>query len=189
MQAVTSIDDIRKRCAPIINDTELAVVSWASLFGSFAKGKQTEDSDVDILVGYSKDATSDDIYYTEDVTPQRRDVLGRDVDCSYLQHGWPLEFGKCLAILDGKLVYGSEQWLADLRLRAKQLLLTTHAKMKGVLSQEKFIMTQMRLMVKDASTRSATHSVLVTNRKATRISQAQSSFHQKWSTASRISST
>lgn len=114
VRPVVSIDDIRKRCGPIFNDPDLTVVSWVCLFGSFARGQQTEHSDVDILVGYSKEATNDDIYYTGDIRPQLCYALGRKVDCLYLRHGQLLGFIRCLAVLEGKSLYGSEERLAAL---------------------------------------------------------------------------
>ncbi len=75
---VSDISSIKNTLAPVFLDKG---VRRAVLFGSFAKGENTEESDVDLLVdcdlqGFSFFAFVDEL----------EDALGRDVDCFDISH-------------------------------------------------------------------------------------------------------
>jgi predicted nucleotidyltransferase len=78
------IDLISSLCHPIFEEARSLrpTIAWAGVFGSVSRGTQRPDSDVDILVGYSKDAD-----FLHDVcgsinwlTDSLSDVLAREVD-------------------------------------------------------------------------------------------------------------
>ncbi|KAM0665072.1 hypothetical protein ACQRIU_006225 [Beauveria bassiana] len=130
--------DISARLDPVLSSPaehrRAAVVAWAGVFGSFARGKQTDASDVDLLVGFVPSATDDDVYYARgDVLAQLDETMGRKVDCFFLRHGQPLPFVLCRALLHTKTVYGSEAWLADNGARARVLFAATMDKVQALL--------------------------------------------------------
>lgn len=136
--AVATIGDISARLDPVLSSPaehrRAAVVAWAGVFGSFARDKQTDASDVDLLVGLVPNAIDDDVYYAwGDVLAQLDETMGRKVDCFFLRHGQPLPFVLCRALLHVKTVYGSEAWLADNGARAKVLFAATMDKVQTIL--------------------------------------------------------
>ncbi len=66
--------DIKKKVEPILRE---ARVRRAALFGSYARGEQTERSDVDILVEYPDSYTLFDVVALRNALEQ---VLGKPVD-------------------------------------------------------------------------------------------------------------
>lgn len=151
MLPVASIDAIQSRCRHILDQPEFAAVAWAGVFGSFSANTQTASSDVDLLVGYRKDATGDDIYYTCDIGQQLGETLGRDVDCLYLKHEQTVGFIKCLAILHAKTVYSDEEWITEHRNKARRLLVACDKKMRTLLHQETLLQSQMECLNQNAS--------------------------------------
>ena len=69
-----SIDCIKIKVAPILKN---AGVLNASIFGSFARGEQTETSDVDLLVEFPQGKTLFDLV---DLKMRLEEVLGTRVD-------------------------------------------------------------------------------------------------------------
>jgi predicted nucleotidyltransferase len=69
-----TIDEIKEKAVPILKE---AGVLRSSIFGSYVRGEQKEDSDIDILVELPVDKSLLDL-----VRLQRklRTVLGKDVD-------------------------------------------------------------------------------------------------------------
>ncbi|PMB64416.1 hypothetical protein BM221_009804 [Beauveria bassiana] len=135
---VATIGDISARLDPVLSSlaehSRAAVVAWAGVFGSFARDKQTDASDVDLLVGLAPNATDDDVYYARgDVLAQLDETMGRKVDCFFLRHGQPLPFVLCRALLHAKTVHGSEAWLAENGARAKVLFAATMDKVQTLL--------------------------------------------------------
>ncbi|EJP62255.1 uncharacterized protein BBA_08797 [Beauveria bassiana ARSEF 2860] len=121
--AVATIGDISARLDPVLSslaEHSRAAVAWAGVFGSFARGKQTDASDVDLLA-------------RGDVLAQLDETMGRKVDCFFLRHGQPLPFVLCRALLHARTVYGSEAWLADNGARAKVLFAATIHKVQTLL--------------------------------------------------------
>lgn len=132
-----TIGDIAARIEPILSSLDeprRSAVAWAGVFGSFARGSQTDASDVDLLVGFVPHATDDDVYYTRgDVLAQLDGAMGRKADCFFLRHGQPLPFVLCRALLHARTVHGSEAWLADNGARAKVLFANTVDKLQTLL--------------------------------------------------------
>ncbi|KGQ09125.1 hypothetical protein BBAD15_g5541 [Beauveria bassiana D1-5] len=130
---VMSISDIARRCSTIMSKPELSPVAWVGVFGSFARDQQRAESDVDLLVGYRKEATSDEIYFIGDISEQIRDALGREVDVLYMWDGQKLDLIRCQALLIGKTIYGSETWMLDNQFRAAALIQDTHRRLRTAL--------------------------------------------------------
>lgn len=73
MQKLT-IDEITKRIVPLLKE---AGVVRASVFGSYVRGEQTTDSDIDILVEFPKGKSLLDLVELE---MKLEEALGRKVD-------------------------------------------------------------------------------------------------------------
>ncbi len=77
-------------------------VTKAWLFGSFARGEQTEDSDVDILVEYDKDAWVS-LMTLSGMVIDLENILQRPVDI--VENGYLLPFAQESAMKDRILIY------------------------------------------------------------------------------------
>lgn len=69
-----NIEDIKNKVVPILKE---AGVTSSSIFGSYAYGKNKEDSDIDILVELPEDKTLFDFIHLQF---KLEDVLGKKVD-------------------------------------------------------------------------------------------------------------
>ncbi len=69
-----TIDQIREHAVPILKE---AGVLRSSIFGSYVRGEQTEDSDIDILIEFPKGKSLLDLVNLE---MQLEMVLGKKVD-------------------------------------------------------------------------------------------------------------
>ncbi|CAG9986826.1 unnamed protein product [Clonostachys byssicola] len=126
---VSSIGEIRQRCGLMFSRDDLQhIIAWVGLFGSFSRHTQTPLSDVDLLVGFKKDALEDDIYFMGDLTRELKGVLERDVDVLYMRYQQPPNFINCQALVTGTTVYGSNEWLQDNQPRAERLLSDTRTR-------------------------------------------------------------
>ncbi|TQV94752.1 ankyrin repeats (3 copies) domain-containing protein [Cordyceps javanica] len=138
LSPVATIGDISVRLAPVLSslaEPRRSAIAWAGVFGSFARGDQTDASDVDLLVGLVPRATEDDVYYAQgDVLAQLDEAMGRRVDCFFLRHGQPLPFVLCRALLHAETVHGGEAWLAENGARAEALFVATVAKVRTLLA-------------------------------------------------------
>ncbi|XWW97783.1 hypothetical protein V2A60_005770 [Cordyceps javanica] len=138
LSPVATIGDISVRLAPVLSsvaEPRRSAIAWAGVFGSFARGDQTDASDVDLLVGLVPRAAEDDVYYARgDVLAQLDEAMGRTVDCFFLRHGQPLPFVLCRALLHAKTVHGSDAWLAENGARAEALFVATVAKVRTLLA-------------------------------------------------------
>ena len=147
LAAVATIGDISARLAPVLSslaEPRRSAVAWAGVFGSFARGNQTDASDVDLLVGFVPHATDDDVYYARgDVLAQLDEAMGRKVDCFFLRHGQSLPFVLCRALLHAKTVHGSEAWLADNGARAKVLFAATIDKVQTLLAMMQTLLAML----------------------------------------------
>ncbi|TWU70357.1 hypothetical protein ED733_000070, partial [Metarhizium rileyi] len=158
---VATIGDISARLAPVLSSLDeprRSAVAWAGVFGSFARGNQTDASDVDLLVGFVPHATEDDVYYARgDVLAQLDEAMGRKVDCFFLRHGQPLPFVLCCALLHTRTVYGSEAWLVDNGTRAKLLFANTLDKVQTLLAMMQTLLAMVqRLLGGKADEKNAT---------------------------------
>ena len=74
MSTVYPLDEIRSRLKPVF---DAAPVYRAVLFGSYAKGKATESSDIDIVIDSCGELLNIDFYSVlEDIT----ETLGKKID-------------------------------------------------------------------------------------------------------------
>lgn len=73
MQALT-IDQIKEKAIPILKE---AGVKRSSLFGSYGRNEQNEESDIDLLVDFPKDKSLFDFI---DIKLKLEDALGKKVD-------------------------------------------------------------------------------------------------------------
>jgi len=80
--------------------TQPVVKAW--LFGSYARGEQTPDSDVDILVEYDKDAKIS-LMTISHMMGELEKSIGRRVDL--IEDGCLLPFAVASANRDKKLIY------------------------------------------------------------------------------------
>jgi len=69
-----TIDEIKEKAIPILKE---AGIKRSSLFGSYIRGEQTEDSDIDILVDFPKGKSLFDFV---EVKVKLEDVFGKKVD-------------------------------------------------------------------------------------------------------------
>lgn len=70
----TSLDEIKKKAIPILKE---AGVTRSSIFGSFVRGEEREDSDIDFLVELPSDKSLFDFV---DLKQKLEDVLHKKVD-------------------------------------------------------------------------------------------------------------
>lgn len=143
---VATISDISARFAPVLSSlaepSRRSAVAWAGVFGSFARGSQTDASDVDLFVGLVPHATNDDVYYARgDVLAQLEEAMGRKVDCFFLRHGQPLPLVLCRALLHAKTTHGSEAWLTDNSTRANVLFAATIVKVQTLVAMMQALLT------------------------------------------------
>ena len=73
MQKLT-IDQIKEKVVPILKE---AGITKSSLFGSYVRGEQRDDSDVDLLVEYPEHTSLFDVVALKN---NLEDTLGRSVD-------------------------------------------------------------------------------------------------------------
>ena len=73
MQQLT-INEIKEKAIPILKN---AGVKRSSLFGSYVRGEQRDDSDIDLLVDFPKEKSLFDLV---EVKVQLEDIFGKKVD-------------------------------------------------------------------------------------------------------------
>jgi len=71
-----NLEDIKKKVLPVVRKYE---VQKAALFGSFVRGEQREDSDIDILVEF-KDRESKTLLDLVGLELELQEILNRKVD-------------------------------------------------------------------------------------------------------------
>ena len=69
-----SIDEIKNKVLPVLKE---AGVTRSSIFGSYVRGEQRENSDIDLLVEYPKGLSLFDV---AEIKYKLEDVLGKKVD-------------------------------------------------------------------------------------------------------------
>ncbi|KAI9779912.1 MAG: hypothetical protein M1816_003302 [Peltula sp. TS41687] len=127
---VSSVDKIRERCGPIFSSAGFQHITWAGVFGSFSRGKQSAASDVDLIVGFREGTTGDDVYYMPDLEGSLQAALRRDVDVLYMRAVQPLGFMRSQALLTAKTVCEVGTWLPGNRSRAEKLLMVAYDRYK-----------------------------------------------------------
>lgn len=148
---VSSIDEIKERCGPIFRSAGFRHITWAGVFGSFSRGKQSPASDVDLLVGFRDGTTGDDVYYMPDLEGPLRAAMQRDVDVLYLRAMQPLDFIRSQALLTAKTVYEVGTWLPGNRSRAEKLLVDAYDRFKVSLGLMGEISKRLATMTEEVS--------------------------------------
>ena len=69
-----TIDEIKEKAVPILKE---AGISKSALFGSYVRGEEKENSDIDILVAFPKDTTLIDVVHLK---RRLEDHLDKKVD-------------------------------------------------------------------------------------------------------------
>lgn len=98
-----TIEEIKSRAAPIL---EKCGVEFAGIFGSFARGENKPDSDLDILVRFSKPKSLFDLVGLEMELSKR---LDRKVDLITEKYLHP--YLRPQVLKDLKVLYGQRQYL------------------------------------------------------------------------------
>jgi len=144
VSAVSNIEDIKRLCAPIFTGPECQNIQWVGIFGSFARGEQNMDSDVDILVGYKDGTTWDELYQTGyHITKSLPEVLKRKVDLLHMRSLEIRGFVMLQALVTAKTVYEAGPWILENQMPAKAVLIDGHNKFKEALRLESGILKQM----------------------------------------------
>jgi predicted nucleotidyltransferase len=121
-------------CRPVFAEARSRhpTISWAGVFGSVSRGTQRPDSDVDILVGYSKhadlgrDVCGSFTWLMDNLT----EVLGRKADVVlYLQNS-EMTYIHMEALLSAKTIWGDVSWLMTSRKPAEHMLRQGYARTK-----------------------------------------------------------
>jgi predicted nucleotidyltransferase len=129
------IDLISSLCHPIFEEAHSLrpTIAWAGVFGSVSRGTQRPDSDVDILVGYSKDAD-----FWHDVcgsinwlTDNLSGVLGREVDVVPYVENCEMGYVHMEALLTTKSIWGDASWLVVSRDSAEKTLREGYTRTKN----------------------------------------------------------
>jgi len=115
---IAYLNQVESTCRPVFEEAKSRLPSflYAGVFGSVSRGSQRLDSDVDILVGYSKNANFfRDFWGIVDLFKQRLpQALGREVDvipCKWGTYIWK----DCS-------IWGEESWAEDNRKAAECVL-------------------------------------------------------------------
>ena len=69
-----TIIEIKQKAAPILKESGII---RSSIFGSYVRGEQTEDSDIDLLVEYPKGLS---LFDMAEIKYKLEDALGKNVD-------------------------------------------------------------------------------------------------------------
>jgi len=128
------IDRVKQLCGPIFEAIHSRHPSfvWAGVFGSVSRGTQKPDSDVDIVVGYTRDAKFfRDVCDDMTVLERLPETLGVEVDVvAFIEHAQTFRYIDMEALLTAKTIWGDESWLEATRATAMYLLKDGYARMK-----------------------------------------------------------
>lgn len=102
-------------------DKQPVVRAW--LFGSYSRGEETKDSDVDILVEYDSNSRIS-LMTISRIMVALSDAIGKKVDL--VEEGHLLPFAQESVEGDKILIYerGGQRWMADESIQRKNQLLT-----------------------------------------------------------------
>lgn len=94
-----NIQEVRKKALPVLERSDVA---YAGVFGSVARGEETADSDIDILVKFKKRPTFSAYLQLDDTL---REALGLDIDL--LTEGGVNKYLRPQIEQDFTLIYGT----------------------------------------------------------------------------------
>ena len=123
---VSDLASIRLSATAIFSRTDVDPVRWAGVFGSFAAKKQTNESDIDIVVVHDFDYVNNALpLYTnllEDILPE---IWGRKVDVVHLTLGRDFRgYVSIESLLSSIPIYGSnnDHEILQLQRQAEDIL-------------------------------------------------------------------
>ncbi|KAK2762700.1 hypothetical protein FQN54_000874 [Arachnomyces sp. PD_36] len=140
VQQLENIESLRTASAAAFAKHDFRDIRWVGVFGSFARGTQTAESDVDIVV-YRKplrEPSPPDRLHLEDVLPR---VWNRSVDIVYIEDSEFRGYVTIESLLCSQTIYGSarDEEVRQLRRKAAATLES---------GQENF--SKIQEMIKDA---------------------------------------
>jgi len=119
---------LQSLCRPVFDSVcPRYLIAWAGVFGSVGRGTQRSDSDVDIILGYSRE-TENSLFYVCDsmellLYQRLPETLGRSVDLlPFVEgYGW-LQYPHLEALLAAKTIWGDPSWPKAAQATAERLL-------------------------------------------------------------------
>ena len=93
----------KKLIDPIREYLKTQPVSKAWMFGSFSRGEERHDSDVDILIAYDRSTTPVGLFTIVRIQQQLQEIVGRQVDL--VEEGTLMPFALESANKDKILIY------------------------------------------------------------------------------------
>jgi predicted nucleotidyltransferase/uncharacterized protein with HEPN domain len=126
-----NVDFLRSLCHPTLDaaKSEFPPIVWAGVFGSVGRGTQRPNSDVDIMVGFSRDADfmRDVCGSIESLKEGLAAGLGREVDVVHFIDGSAMGHVHLEALLAGKTIWGDPSWLTTNATAAERQLRDEYA--------------------------------------------------------------
>ncbi|KAI1915825.1 hypothetical protein LOZ61_001497 [Ophidiomyces ophidiicola] len=146
---VSTVNEIRERCAPVFTQPGLQHIGWVGVFGSFSRGEQTPQSDVDFLVGYKEDTTADNLWHMQLLKQPLQHAAQREVDILYMHDKQSPSYIKAQAMLTAETIYNADgSWLHKNRSRAEEALVTSRQRLALALQQGENALQQLDTMSK-----------------------------------------
>jgi len=130
------------------------MISWAGVFGSVSRDMQRPDSDVDILVGYSKDADfwRDVCGSINGLIDNLSEVLGRKTDVVPYMQNREMAYVHMEALLTAKTIWGDASWFMTSRDSAESILRLGYVRTKKAREMLSYVQeTVLSFKVRDLS--------------------------------------
>jgi predicted nucleotidyltransferase len=132
-----TLSSLRAAAAPVFSKPDFSDVRWAGVFGSFARGTQTDSSDIGVFVfrdPAKRVSHSLNPLFLEEELPK---VWRRDVDVVYTTGEEFRGYISVEAPLCSRTLFGPDEDDEVIRLRnqAKDILETGHAKFSTILGE------------------------------------------------------
>ena len=151
---VSNVDDLRVASSPVFSKPDFNDIRWAGVFGSFARGEQTESSDVDVLLLFKKpreDNASRPLrpLYLEDELPR---VWARRVDIAYVDDDEFRGYFSIESLLCSRTIFGSarDEELLRLRSAAEQILdsgIAKFTRIRSAIQQTRSVVSKISVQV------------------------------------------
>ncbi|KAH7311622.1 hypothetical protein B0I35DRAFT_481573 [Stachybotrys elegans] len=136
---VSTVNEIKERTQHVFRLSEFQHIAWVGVFGSFSRGKQNPESDVDLLVGLKEGTSSNDFWYIPASLQEKlQESLRREVDLLYLHHGQVLSFIKAQALVAAQTIYDADMaWVSAQQSQSKTILVDAYVRFTEALRLEK----------------------------------------------------
>lgn len=115
----SELASLRASASTVLTRKDFERVRWVGVFGSFAVGKQTDDSDVDVVA--IEEPLDPNVYispetlHLEDILPR---IWGRKVDVVHITPGEDLRgYVSLESLLSSRTLYGSDEDASVIQLR------------------------------------------------------------------------